>query len=57
MMAGIGMANVTTGFTTNPIVIGFNATLATYIPQAYGAKQLRQCGVYLTKARIIIFCA
>lgn len=41
MLAGIGMANVATGFTTNPLVVGFNSCLASYIPQSYGAGNLR----------------
>ncbi len=32
MLAGIGMAHSIAGITTNPVVVGFNAVLASYIP-------------------------
>ena len=34
--------------------MGVNTALETYVSQAYGRKNLRECGLYLHRATIII---
>jgi hypothetical protein len=46
MLSGIGMANVAIGITSIGFIVGFNATLASYVPQAYGKGDLYSCGIF-----------
>ena len=45
------LVNVT-GFS---IAIGLNSALVTLVSQAYGANNLKLCGIYLNRSRFILF--
>jgi Na+-driven multidrug efflux pump len=34
------------------ILMGLNSTLDTLLPQAYGSRDLRLCGIYMHRARL-----
>jgi MATE family multidrug resistance protein len=36
------------------IIYGLNSAIATLVAQAYGAGNLRKCGIYLNKGRIAV---
>lgn len=57
MMAGMGLANVYANMSVTCVIMGLNSALATLISQSHGQGNLRLCGIYLNRARIVIFLA
>ena len=55
MIAGLGLAHIYLGMITISITMGLNSALDTYIPQCIGQGNLYLAGVYLNRARIILF--
>lgn len=53
-MAGVGMANMYMNITCLSLLFGINMTLNTVVAQAFGFGDLRMCGVYMNRARIIV---
>lgn len=49
------MAGVAIGITTNGVIVGFNSAMASFVPQSFGRGDLHSCGVYLSRARLVIF--
>ncbi len=54
ILAGIGIANMYTNTVIQSLIIGMNSTLNTLVSQAFGQKNLKLCGTYLNRARVII---
>jgi Na+-driven multidrug efflux pump len=55
LVAGVGLGNLIINVFGLGVLMGLNASLSTLIPQSYGAGDLRMCGTYLNRARIIAF--
>ena len=53
MLAGVGLGTTLLNVVILEPLLGMNGALETLISQAYGAKQLQLCGVYINRARII----
>jgi hypothetical protein len=49
------MANVAFGILGSGVIVGFNSTMASFVPQSFGKGDLYSCGAYLSKARLLIF--
>ena len=54
VLAGVGMANMHLNIFMLSLIWGMNSTFNTLLTQAYGFGDLRQCGVYLNRSRIIV---
>jgi Na+-driven multidrug efflux pump len=52
-VAGVGMGNIIINLFAVGIFTGLNSSLETLVSQAYGAKNLELCGIYLQRGRII----
>ena len=52
-LAGIGLATMITNFVVVWPLLGMNGAAESLVAQAYGAGDLRICGVYLNRGRII----
>ena len=52
-MAGVGLGQSLLWSLTLYIIMGMNGALETLVSQAFGANQLKLCGVYLNRARVI----
>jgi MATE family multidrug resistance protein len=53
MISGVGLGTLyiyTFGFT---VLLGFNSVVSTLVSQSYGQKDLRLCGIYLNRGRIV----
>mmetsp|Transcript_5539 Transcript_5539/g.8708 ORF Transcript_5539/g.8708 Transcript_5539/m.8708 type:complete len:173 (-) Transcript_5539:639-1157(-) len=53
MLAAIGLGNVIQNVLGLSIVIGLNAAIETLVSQAYGSGNMRLCGEYLNRGRVI----
>jgi Na+-driven multidrug efflux pump len=53
IMAGVGMANMYMNVTCLSLMWGMNMVLNTQVSQAFGFGDLRMCGIYLNRSRII----
>lgn len=53
VLAGLGLGTALLESMTLFVIIGMNGACETLTAQAFGANQLRLCGVYLNRARII----
>ena len=47
VLAGVGLGNTILEIIGTGAFTGLNMALATFASQAYGAKEYRQCGIYL----------
>ena len=52
-LAGVGLGQSLLWSLTLYIIVGMNGALETLVSQAFGANQLKLCGVYLNRARVI----
>jgi multidrug resistance protein, MATE family len=53
-VAAAGLGNMYANVTCLLVVIGLNSAISTLVSQAYGAGNLRKCGIYLNKGRIAV---
>jgi MATE family multidrug resistance protein len=53
-VAAAGLGNMYANVTCLLIIYGLNSAIATLVSQAYGAGNLRKCGIYLNKGRIAV---
>ena len=53
-LAAIGLGNATMNIMCLSFIIGLNGVLETLVSQAFGARNLFLCGVYLNRARFIV---
>lgn len=53
-VAAAGLGNMYANVTCLLIIYGLNSAIATLVAQAYGAGNLRKCGIYLNKGRIAV---
>jgi MATE family multidrug resistance protein len=56
LVAGVGIGNLYIIATWLSVSFGLNGALETLTAQAYGAKNLQLCGVYLNRSRFIMIC-
>ncbi|CDW87432.1 multidrug resistance [Stylonychia lemnae] len=53
MIAGAGLAGMYTTIVCLSITIGLNSALSTLISQTFGTGNMRMCGIYLNRARVV----
>jgi MATE family multidrug resistance protein len=53
-VAAAGLGNMYANVTCLLIIYGLNSAIATLVAQAFGAGNLRKCGIYLNKGRIAV---
>ena len=54
VVAGLGLATAFRNIFGSLIILGLNFTLITFVSQSYGHKDLKMCGNYLNRARVLI---
>ena len=54
MLAGIGMGNMVVNLLPFALMVGVNSALETLVSQAFGRRNLRDCGLYLHRASLVI---
>jgi multidrug resistance protein, MATE family len=54
LLAGVGLGAMLLNVCCFAVSQGLNGTLETFVSQCYGAGELRMCGVYLNRARLIV---
>eukprot|EP00347_Sterkiella_histriomuscorum_P016237 403353961 len=54
LVSGVGIGNVFISVFGIIILCGFNSALATLVSQSYGQKDMKLCGTYLNRGRVII---
>ena len=52
-LAGVGLATTLLSVVIFTPFLGMNGAVETLVSQAYGAGQLRLCGIYLNRGRLI----
>lgn len=57
LLASIGMGTLVLNMISFGPYLGINSGIETLVPQAFGAGNLRKCGVYLQRGRFIAICA
>lgn len=55
--AAVGLGNTLISLAGVAVCVGLNSALNTFASQAYGADRIELCGVYLWRARIVLFTA
>ena len=57
-VAAVGLAILAKLFSFDAIIEGMNTALDTFVSQAYGRKDYRQCGIFLHRSLVVIalFC-
>ena len=53
-LAAVGLANVSCNIMIDSIMVGLNSAQETLTSQAFGAGNLRLCGVYLNRGHFIL---
>ena len=56
-LAGLGLGNMVMNLAPYALLTGVNTALETFVSQAYGRQDLRECGLYLHRSMFIICCA
>ena len=56
-VAAVGMGNIIINLIAVGPFTGLNGSLETLVSQAYGAKNMHLCGVYLQRGRLLNFAA
>ena len=54
LLAAVGMGNIAINMFGFALFFGLNGSLDTLVSQAYGANDMRLCGVYLYRGRWIV---
>ena len=54
MLAGVGMGNLTMNILSLSIAYGLNGALESLVSQAYGAGNLKLCGIFLNRSRVVL---
>jgi MATE family multidrug resistance protein len=52
-VVGIGLGNMMTNILITSNIMGINGGIGTLVPQAFGANNLRKCGIYLNRGRAL----
>ena len=52
-LAAVGMGNIIINMCAVGPYVGINSSLETLVSQAYGANNMRLCGVYLQRGRVM----
>ena len=52
-VAGVGLGVLYSNIFCISIILGINSALATFVSQAFGSGNMRKCGIYLNKGRIV----
>lgn len=56
-LAGVGLGTLYVNIFCQSIILGLNGAIATLVAHAHGAGNLRKCGVYLNRGRVIALVA
>lgn len=56
-LAGVGLGTLYVNIFCQSIILGLNAAVATLVSQSYGAGNIRKCGDYLNRGRVIAIVA
>ena len=54
LLAAVGMGNIAINMLGVAVFMGMNGSLDTLVSQAFGAKDIRLCGVYLNRGRWVV---
>ncbi|CDW76683.1 na+-driven multidrug efflux pump [Stylonychia lemnae] len=57
LVAGVGLGNMYLNTTALAVLIGLNNGVATFVSQSYGQGNMRLCGLYLNRGRIVVLLA
>ena len=57
LMAGVGIGNMYINIVAQSVSVGLNNGLSTYVSQCNGQGNLRLCGIYLNRGRLIALIA
>ena len=52
-VAGVGLGTLYTNIFCQSIILGLNGAVATLVSQAYGAGNIKKCGDYLNRGRVV----
>lgn len=52
-VAGVGLGNMYINIFCLSVINGINGALATLVSQAFGSGNMRQCGIFLNRGRIV----
>lgn len=53
LIAAVGIGNMTANIIAMGFSYGLNSTLDTLVPPAYGSKNIRLCGEYMYRGRLL----
>lgn len=56
-VAGVGLGNMYMNITFLGIAFGLNTALATFVSHSYGQGNLKMCGEFLNKSRVVLLIA
>ena len=56
-LAGVGLGTLYINIFCQSIILGLNGAVSTLVSQAYGAGNLRKCGILLNRGRIVAIIA
>ena len=54
MLAALGLAHISFNLFALQPMLGANSALETFVSQAYGAGDLKECGNYLNRGRLVL---
>lgn len=57
MLAGVGLGTLYVNIFCQSIILGLNGALQTLVSQAFGAGNIRECGVILNRGRLVALIA
>ena len=57
LISGVGVGNVYINVFGVVMMGGLNSILSTLVSQSYGQKNLKLCGVYLNRGRLVLILA
>ena len=56
-LAGVGLGLLYINIFCQSIILGLNGAVATLVSQSYGAGNIRKCGIYLNRGRVVAILA
>lgn len=56
-LAGVGLGTLYVNIFCQSIILGLNGAVATLVSQAYGGGNIKKCGIYLNRGRVVAIIA
>jgi MATE family multidrug resistance protein len=56
-LAGVGLGTLYVNIFCQSIILGLNGAVSTFVSQSYGAGNVRKCGIYLNRGRVVAIMA